>query len=62
MDNTLAVSSVHPWPLSGVRDIWLGFQGSPPDGGLIAGTHGVLYLRAIPQGFSSGQLDMGEVG
>ena len=33
---------------TGVRDIRLGFQGSPPDGGLIAGTHGVM-----PQGIST---------
>ena len=37
-----------PSMATGVRDIWLGFQGSPPDGGLIAGTHGV-----IPQGIST---------
>ena len=37
-----------PSMATGVWDIWLGFQGSPPDGGLIAGTHGV-----IPQGIST---------
>ena len=37
-----------PSMATGVRDIWLGFQGSPPDGGLIAGTHG-----GIPQGIST---------
>ena len=37
-----------PSMATGVRDIWLGLQGSPPDGGLVDGTH-----RVIPQSIST---------
>ena len=38
---------------TGVRDIWLGLQGSLPDGGLVDGTQ-----RVIPQSISTwGKLD-----